>query len=510
MLGAISPGGDDTVIVGVVPLLLVVVVVVTVIVVAERKRSGRPAPPAAEGPAAPPAGPDRDVDLARWVSAGLLSESQSAAIRAFEEAEARPPARAVAAAAPARVRRAAVPVVSEALGYLGGVLALVGLVLVVGRFWPDMALAGRLALSGGGAVVLFAAGAFVREGTDPALSRLRWFLWFTSTAAAALFAGVLAADGFDAEATETVVLACSGAVALVSGLLWWGHERPLQQLTCLGALVVFGGAVVAEVAGPAPVGLTVWASGVVLVGLGLRRGTRLPELTEAVGGVSVVVGPMIATSEWIGAGLALALASSVGLVSLAVVRGFALSRAEQVLLGAIGGLALLFVVPSNLTYFGAEAGVLTGVVVWLVGAGLVVVGARRLIRFPLVAEVLGGLALVGGAALTGAQAPGFASIFGVLTGLALVALGMVPGRVLMSVFGSLGLLINVPWLITWYFPGEGRAPVLLMVSGLLLLAIAVLLTRMGGRFRRELGSERRDDGPERAPTQAVVREVVGP
>jgi hypothetical protein len=488
------------VVVGALPLLLVVVVITVLVVAAVRKRSAPPPSSATTGPAPLPAGPGLDVDLGRWVSAGLLSESQSAAIRAFEDARAGARPSVVATVAAARPRRTGTPVVAEALGYLGGVLTLVGLVLVVGRYWPDMALAGRLALSGGGAAVLFGAGALVREGTDPALRRLRGFLWFVSTAAAALFAGVLAADGFDSEATETVVLACSGAVAVVSGLLWWGRDRPLQQLTCLGALVVLGGAAVAEVAGSGPVGLTVWASGVVLVGLGLRRGTPLPELTEAVGGASVVVGPMIATNEWVGAGLLLALATAVGLVSLGVVRGAAPSRAEQVLLGAIGGVALLVTVPSNLTYFAREAGFVTGMVVWLVGAGLLVVGIRRLIRFAVVAEALGGLALLGGAAITGVQAPGFASIFGVLTGLGLVALGMMPGRVLLSAFGSLGLLINVPWVIGWFFPGEGRAPVLLMVSGLLLFAIAVLLTRMAGRFRRELGSRRHHDRIGRVPT----------
>ncbi|CAB4813386.1 unannotated protein [freshwater metagenome] len=64
---------------------------------------------------------------------------------------------------------------------------------------------------------------------------------------------------------------------------------------------------------------------------------------------------------------------------------------------------------------------------------------------------------------------------------------MLPGRVLMSVAGSVGLLINVPWAISYYFPGEGRVPLLILVSGALVLAVAVLLARMGDRFRSELG-----------------------
>jgi len=86
----------------------------------------------------------------------------------------------------------------------------------------------------------------------------------------------------------------------------------------------------------------------------------------------------------------------------------------------------------------------------------------------------------------------------------LVALGMLPGRVLMSVFGSVGLLVNVPWAISWFFPGEGRAPLLILVAGVLILLVAVLLTRMGGRFREELvGLEER-----RPPTRPHVAHLL--
>ncbi len=217
-------------------LPLIVVLVVVAIYFARRPRAkgrstttGPVESPA--GPSLPPlgsrrvesgscAGTDLERDLARWVAAGLLSERQSAAIVAHEEAMAR--AVAPVSAPPSVPGRRRVPVVAEALGYLGGILAMVGLALVVAQYWPDMALAGRLALSGAGAIGFLVAGALVHEPSDPALARLRGFLWLLATAATGLFAGVLVADGFEAAGTETVVLACSGAVAFESGLLWCG------------------------------------------------------------------------------------------------------------------------------------------------------------------------------------------------------------------------------------------------------------------------------------------------
>lgn len=52
--------------------------------------------------------------------------------------------------------------------------------------------------------------------------------------------------------------------------------------------------------------------------------------------------------------------------------------------------------------------------------------------------------------------------------------------------GAAGLLGFVPWAITWFFPGEGRVPVLILVSGVLILVLAVVLSRLAPRFREEL------------------------
>lgn len=484
------------------PVLLigVVVAVVYATVHASRRRTARSevaepseAQPARSTPATvrpPSEQPALDDQLGRWRAAGLLSEQQSAAILAYEQSQAAPapaPAPAIPEAPPAAVAARRVPVVAEALGYLGGMLAIIGLVLVVAQYWPDMPTVGRLMLSGAGALGLLVAGALLHEESDPALARLRGFLWLASTAAAGLFAGVLADDAFGVEQVETIVLVCAVAVALESVLLWARRERPIQQLTFLGGVAVIAGALVAEVAEAGPVGLAVWIVGAVYLLLGLRRRTPLPLLTYSVGALALVVGAAITVDNWPGFGLPFIVATAGGLLALAVVPGLAPDRGDQVTAAVLGGVALLQSVPSTIGYFSPDAGAATGVTTWLVGCGLVFLGARRLVRVPVVVEALGGLAIIGGAALTGFQWPGFAPIFGLVTAVGLIAIGMLPGQVLMSVFGALGLLVNVPWAIGWYFPGEGRAPLLILVSGALIVAVAIVLTRMGDRFRHELG-----------------------
>ena len=100
-----------------------------------------------------------------------------------------------------------------------------------------MGTAGRLGLSGGAAVLLAGAGYLVHEDADPALSRLRWFLWLISSAAGALFAGVLAAQGLGADAPTTIVLTVAAMVAVQNSVFWAGEHRPAQQALAM-ALVL--------------------------------------------------------------------------------------------------------------------------------------------------------------------------------------------------------------------------------------------------------------------------------
>jgi hypothetical protein len=362
-----------------------------------------------------------------------------------------------------------------------------------------MATPARLAIAGGGAVAFVVAGALVHEQADAALARTRWFLWLLSTAATVLFAGIAVADGYGTEAPETIALGCAAAGAVQSAALWQWRTRPVQQLTTIVGAVVLGGVLVAQWAGPVPVGLTVWTLGAGLVTVGLRRWMALTTMVEVLGAAAMFVGAVSVVGEAQGVGLLFLVATGGALVAFALVRGLAPRRADQIALGVLGSITLLQGAPPAIVHFAHDAGALTGLVVWLGGVALLVVGDRRLVRFGDAVELDGGLMMIGGAALVGVQWSGVAPIAGIATALGLLGIGMLPGRVLLSVLGSLGLLVNIPWAIGRFFPGEGRAPVLILVSGALILLVAVLMTRLRGRFRRELGSDRDVGSPSVDP-----------
>ncbi|GIU85879.1 MAG: hypothetical protein KatS3mg009_0394 [Acidimicrobiia bacterium] len=430
------------------------------------------------------AGSDLAAQLRRWAAAGLISAAQADAVLAHERAHARD------AAGPAGRGRGRggqrVPVVAEALGYLGGVLATTGLVLAVSRWWSDLGTAGRLALAWGATAALIVAGALVDERADPALARLRWSLWAAATAAAGLSAGVVAVDGLGARAPDTVALAVALGVTVLSALLWAGRARPVQQCTFLGGLAVVAGTAAAQPLAAPAAGLVVWAVGAAYVALARRDAGGDPVLTGAVGAVVLVAGAGVTVGEAPGVGLPLGVVTALGLLAVGAVPGLARRPAEAVVATVVGAVSAAQAVPSAIGYFAQDAAGATGLVTWGTGTLLVLAAARGLVRAPLAAELLGAAAMLTGAAVTGAQWESFAPAFGVATSLALVALGTRPGAVVHSLTGSLGLLVYVPWAIAVWFPGEGRVPLLVFVAGVLVLGVAVLLTRGRGRRRAEL------------------------
>lgn len=478
------------------PLLVIVAVVVAAVRArgASRQSPDRPvvdttgrSRPEGPSPTAPPppttltgTSSSALAALDRWVAAGLVSPEQAAAIRAAE-------APTVVGPTVEPVRRR-VPVVAEALGYLGGVLGIVGFSIFIARFWSDLGVGGRLATSLGGTTAFVVGGALVREQSEASLARLRGFLWLAATAAAGVAGGVVARDLFDSETTDTTAFAVAVAVTLVGAALWGLRDRPAQAVSTLVGVLVATATGVSDISSLPWAGLAVLAVAGLIAATGLVRLGPIPWIATVIGAGGSLVGAAMTIEDWRGPGLLIATAVAVGVASLTQLRPLRLLPHERVLLYVLAAVALMQLIPNVITYFADDAGIVTGLAMWLSGVALVAIAARRLVRTPVLVEIAGGLVLVGGAAVTGFRAVGFATIFGLVTAVALLVVGMFPGRVLMSVFGSLGLLVNVPWSVQHFFPGEDRAPLLIAVSGLLLVAVAVLLTRLGGRFRSELGN----------------------
>jgi hypothetical protein len=302
-----------------------------------------------------------EAQLQRWATAGLITDGQATAILTAEQARVLPPA-----PPPRRI-----PVVVELLGYLGGVLAVVGAVLLAARSWQDLANWSRLTLVGLAAAALWAAGAAIQQRADPALERLRAVLWLGSSAAVAFFTGLLATDVLDWDG-EAVVLLAGLATAAQAAALWRLQPRPLQQLACLAGLATAAGAGVAAAGGDElAVGLSIWVVGLL----------------------------------------------------------------------------------------------------WIVG------GWRGLLRPPVVALALGSLVLLVGAQVTAVRLEGGGPLFGLASALALLAAGTTGHRFALAGVGIAGVFMFLPWTVGYFFGGTVGVPVVILLSGVLLLALTLLLRR---------------------------------
>lgn len=438
------------------------------------------------------------ADLDRWVRDGLIERAQADAIVAHERrVAAAGPRAAVPVSTPAVTPHARIPLVAEALGYIGGVLGLVGVILLVQRSWADLGTPVRLAMTAGATGLAVLGGALVHEHRDPAAARLRGAVWAVATATAGVFGQVFAADVIEVGSDELQAAVAAGAVLVTATLLWWNRIRPLQQVAALGAALVLAGTLAGEFAGNDWWGPAIWITGAVTLVAGIALLTSLPALTVAIGAGGVTIGSIAVAATDQGIGLPVACLTAAALLSLALADRPVVRENQRIVLSVFGIVGAVQSVPQTIAWFARDAGIATGAVVWLIGLALVVLGIERRIRAAVALEVIGGLAMLVGAAVTGVQNVAIATIAGTLTAVGSIALGARPGRVLMSVTGSAGMLVFVPWTIAHFFPGEGRVPLLILVAGAVLVAVAVGMTRQAGRFRRELGAGGGTTGSER-------------
>ena len=468
-------------------ILIALLVIVTVVVVLILRRRGS-APPGQIGgklPSETTAMKGSKVIpayvvalLDRWTSAGVLDQAQAEKIRAFE-------LEAIDVGRP-DTDKSRVHVIAEALGYLGGMLGVVGLVVLLADFWSEFTEGARIGVSAGATAALIIGGILVPETVSPAMLRLRTFLWLLATVSSGLMAWVLVDAIFDTTEVRREWLAVGIVTATVSGALWAGRSRPVQQFTAVTGAAIAVGTAIGEVASAGFSGIGLWVTGSLLAVTQLRKSSVRALVNLIAGSIATVVGAFLTVVDWRGPGLLFVIATGLVSISPASLRRIDLSGPVQLVTGVAGLVALVQGVPMCLAHFAEQAGLVTGLIVWSFGVLTSFVTGKSLLRLVLPFQLACGAMLVGGAALTATQYTGFATIFGLVTSIALIAFGARPGHALMSVFGLAGIVVFIPWLISYFFPGEGRVPLLIIVSGLVLVGAAVLLTRLSGRLRGEV------------------------
>ena len=307
----------------------------------------------------PPAGPDLDQALQRWVAAGLIESAQADAIRAAE------------AGRPAPQRSS---LLAEALGYVGGILVLVAAITLTGRYWVDLGTGGRIAVAAGAALVLFVAGAAAPAPHTGPSGRLRAVVWLLSVAALAGTVGLVGDELLDLVNDEVVLLAAAVA-ALYAALLWRRHDAVPQHVAFVAAIVVAAGSAAAllpDNSSSEVPWLAVWGAGLAWMLLGWG-GVVAPRAAAYVcGGAAVMVGSLVFADAGWGALLAL------GSAALLVVGGVV--ERDLVLLG-VGAVTTFVAVPrvvaERFPDAVAVAFVLLGLGIALVVAGLFVARRRR-------------------------------------------------------------------------------------------------------------------------------------
>jgi hypothetical protein len=324
-------------------------------------------------------GPDLREQLAGWVARGLIDAADAARIEAAAAAGPAEPAGGpplagdsglAAPASGATPRR--LPMVVEALGYLGAVVAVVAGFTAVRQLWPAIPAGAELAFAGTAAAALLLAGIMLRAHDHPAFGRLRSALWLASAVSFAGFAGLITGPGFLPLGPASRLLVTEAAVTAYALVLWWRSRVTLQHLAVFAGTAALGGTGLAQ-AWPGPAwrpGLGLWVLSL-LWGIAVHRGFLAPRTAGyAAAGIGLLAGAQLAMD--LPAGQALAVATVAGLLAA----GVALRRVLLLGLGAVGAIVILPQAATRYVPGGAGAAasvfavglVMLGVALWLAKA----------------------------------------------------------------------------------------------------------------------------------------------
>ncbi|HEY7605728.1 MAG TPA: hypothetical protein VID07_02995 [Actinomycetes bacterium] len=124
---------------------------------------------------------------------------------------------------------------------------------------------------------------------------------------------------------------------------------------------------------------------------------------------------------------------------------------------------------------GNEAAV--GLSIWAVGVLWVLGGWRALLPPPVVALVAGAVVVLQGAQATAVRWEGAGLVFGLASAAGLLAAGTTGRRLALAVVGIIGVVMFLPATVVHFFAGTVGVPVLLLLTGVVLLALTMTLLR---------------------------------
>ena len=315
----------------VIMLTFVAGVVAAMYLLWQRSHLDRPRRPGLTGQPIP-----RDAE--RWLDAGLITEEQVRAITAFEQREVSP-------------RK--IPLFTEALGYIGAILAVAGGGTAIAQVWDEVTDLGHVAILAAATILTLAGGFLLRDQEEPAMKRLMSVLWALSVGAAAATFAVSFVDLVELD-EDAVPLAAAGVTSIYAGVLWAFRRRVLQAaalfvagLVAVEGLVQFagGGEAAAWIAA-----LVAWAYGLVWFALGWYGRVPPAWATVPLGAIVAMWAPGVGAGEygWLYA---------VGIVSAAGLMTLSITSRKLPLLGIGGVAAFIYLTSSVVRYFGDTLGV---------------------------------------------------------------------------------------------------------------------------------------------------------
>ena len=164
--------------------------------------------------------------LVEWREAGLLEPAQLEEIEHFEEEH-----------HPVEVPRR-IPVVAEAIGYLGAALASAAVMFFAINQWNEWSDVTRVVVLGVATVAAFAVGWFTRASDEPAIRRFSTVLFTLTAGGAAATTMLLANDVLDVRESYGAQFAGGAALVVAGGIYIAIRRHMLLQLAMLGGTLL--------------------------------------------------------------------------------------------------------------------------------------------------------------------------------------------------------------------------------------------------------------------------------